>query len=336
VTFAYPILIGDIGGTNARFALLPAPGAPMHVLPRVLTASFPRPEDAIRDVLQGGPRPRSAVLAVAARVEGPVVEMTNAHWTVNAAEIAAALALDRVSLVNDYVPVAAALSALREEPDGDLARIGPAIEGEPGTKVVLGPGTGLGAAALVPVRNRLMVLPTEAGHVEFGPAEAGEAAFWGEIEQVYDRVTAEAVLSGPGLVRLHRALVRAGGGADELDMPSDVCDAGLSGSDLHAVATLDLFSRLLGRFAGDLAMIFGARGGVYIASGIAPRILGVLRSGAFRAAFELKAPQDDFMRKVPTWVVMHPDPALRGLMVLAEQDESFIYPCATHVSGLMS
>jgi glucokinase len=216
-------------------------------------------------------------------------------------------------------------------PDGgDLARLGHAIEGEPGPKVVLGPGTGLGAAALVPVGDRFVVLPTEAGHVEFGPAEAGEATLWQEIERVFGRITVETVLSGPGLVRLHRALVRAGGGADEFDAPSDVCGAGLSGSDQHAVAALDLFARLLGRFAGDLAIIFGAIGGVYIASGIAPRILGILRSGGFRTAFEHKAPQDAFMRKIPTWVVMHPDPALHGLMVLAEQDDRFTYPCATY------
>ena len=122
---------------------LTEPGEPLKILPRALTASYPDPVAAIRDVLRssGLPEPRSAVLAVAARVEGPVVAMTNAHWTVDAAAIAGALALDRVTLVNDYVPVAAALSDLREEPDGDLARIGPAVAGEPGPKVVLGPKT---------------------------------------------------------------------------------------------------------------------------------------------------------------------------------------------------
>lgn len=330
MTYRYPVLIGDIGGTNARFALLPAPGAPMTALPRALTASFPGPVAAICDALRDCPQPRSAVLAIAGRVEGPIIEMTNAHWTVDAAEIAAALGLDRIVLVNDYVPVAAALSALHEEPDGDLARIGPGIEAQPGPKVVLGPGTGLGAAALVPVYDRLMVLPTEAGHVEFGPADEEEAAIWPGIERVCERVTTETVLSGPGLVRLYQALARAGDSAGGLDAPSDVCAAGLGGSDTHAVATLDLFARLLGRFAGDLAIIFGAKGGVYIASGVAPRILDVLRVGGFRAAFERKAPQDAFMRRVPTWVVLHPEPALLGLSLLVGQDNRFIYPCITH------
>jgi glucokinase len=330
VTFHHPVLIGDIGGTNARFALLPAPGAPMVALPRVLTADCPSPEAAIRDILrEAAAPPRSAVLAVAARVEGPVVRMTNAHWTIDAAGIALTLGLDRVTLVNDYVPVAAALSALRPEAE-DLVRIGPPLDAGSGPKVVLGPGTGLGAAALLPVGDRFLVLPTEAGHVEFGPAEADEAALWDGIERVCGRVTAETVLSGPGLVRLHRALVRAAGDAAGFDAPSDVCAAGLSSDNRHAAAALGLFARLLGRFAGDLGVIFGAKGGVYIASGIAPRILDVLREGGFRAAFERKAPQDAFMRAVPTWVVLHPDPALLGLSVLAEQDERFTYPCATH------
>jgi len=195
---------------------------------------------------------------------------------------------------------------------------------------VLGPGTGLGAAALAPVGDRFLVLPTEAGHVEFGPAEADEAVFWDGLERVCGRVTAETILSGPGLVRLHQAIVRAAGGAGGFDAPGDVCAAGLSGGDPQAAAALDRFARLLGRFAGDLGVIFGATGGVYIAGGIAPRILDVLQGGGFRAAFERKAPQDAFMRRVPTWVVLHPDPALLGLSVLAEQDERFTYPCATH------
>jgi glucokinase len=332
VTFHHPVVIGDIGGTNARFALLPAPGEPIVMLPRVLTAAYPGPGTALWDALQGwtGPAPRSAVLAVAARVEGPVVTMTNAPWIVDAAGIAAALGLDRITLVNDFVPVAAALSALHGDPDGDLVRLGPAPAPRPGLKVVLGPGTGLGAAALAPVGDRLVVLPTEAGHVEFGPAEADEWALWPGIERVCGRVTTETVLSGPGLVRLHRALVHAAGGAEGFDAPSDVCEAGLSGADRRAAATLDLFARLLGRFAGDLAIMFGAKGGVYVAGGIAPRILDVLRGGGFRTAFERKAPQDAFARKIPTWVVTHPDPALLGLAVLAEQDERFVYPCASY------
>src|SRR4051794_6255831 len=297
VTSDGPVLIGDIGGTNARFAVLPRPGAPLVPLPRVLTADFPGPVAAIRDALResGAPPPRTAMLAVAARVESPVVQMTNAHWTVDAAEIGADLGLDRVTLVNDFVPIAAALEALREA-DGDLARIGPELPVATGPKVVLGPGTGLGAAALAPVGEHLAVLPTEAGHVEFGPADDDEAAVWPGLERVHDRVTTEAVLSGPGLERLHRALALAGGRACGLDTASDICAAALGGDDRHAAATLDLFARLLGRFAGDLALIFGATGGVYLGGGIAPRLLGVLCSGGFRTAFERKAPQDAFLR----------------------------------------
>jgi glucokinase len=327
VTSDGPVLIGDIGGTNARFAILPRPGAPLLMLPRALTASFPTPVDAIRDALSGSdaPAPRTAMLAIAARVESPVVGMTNAHWTIDAAGIAADLALGSVTLVNDFVPIAAALEALREA-NGDLARIGPDLAGGHGPMLVLGPGTGLGAAALAPVGDRVAVLPTEAGHVEFGPAHADEAAVWPGLERVHERVTTEAVLSGPGLERLHRALAFVTGETSGLETASDICAAALSGGDRQAAATLDLFGRLLGRFAGDLALIFGATGGVYLAGGIAPRLIDVLRSGAFRSAFERKAPQDAFLRKIPTFVVTHPDPALEGLAILASRPDHVIYP----------
>lgn len=327
MTGDFPVLLGDIGGTNARFAVLPCPGASTVALPRVLTADFPDPAAAIRAVLSarpGLPAPRSAILAVAAPVEDTIVPLTNAPWVVDASRIGAQLSLARVALVNDYVPVAVALCGL-EPGEDDLTRLGPSLSERPGPRLALGPGTGLGAAALVPVGDRFAVLSTEAGHAEFGPADAFEAALWPGIERVGGRVTAETLLSGPGLLRLYRALAGVRGAPASCACASDVTAAGRLGQDEIASETLRLFARLLGRFAGDLALIFGATGGAYLASGIAPRLADVLGRDGFREAFDNKAPHDAWMRKIPTWVVTHPEPALLGLSLIAEQPDRFVF-----------
>jgi glucokinase len=323
--FEFPVLLGDIGGTNARFAILDAPGGAMRSLPRLLTASMRDPVGALGGLLSRdfGPPPRSAILAVANRVDSLQVRLTNAAWTIDAAALGPALGLSRVVLVNDYPPVAAALAVL-DAARGDLARIGPDLAPGSGPRLVLGPGTGLGAAALVPVAERFAILPTEAGHVEFGPVQDDEAALWPSIERVNGRITAEAVLSGPGLFRLCSAVAKLRGRVNPFAVPNDVIVAALAGDEALAVETLSLFARLLGRFAGDLALAFEASGGVFIAGGIAPRIVGVFRSGAFRAAFEAKAPHDAWARRVPTFVITHQEPALQGLGALVSDPARFV------------
>jgi glucokinase len=323
--FAFPVLLGDIGGTNARFGVLPAPGQPIAYLPRTLTASAPDPVEALRATLlhHTGPTPRSAMIAVACRVDCPTVHLTNAAWTIDARAIGETFGLERVVLVNDYTPVAASAYAL-DEARGDLARLGPAVAARPGTRLVFGPGTGLGAGALVPVEDRFAIFATEAGHVNFGPDDAQEMAFWPLIERVDGRVSAEAVLSGPGLFRLAAALAASRSETNPFSAPNDILDASRSGNAL-ATATLTHFSRCLGRYAGDLALTFEATGGVFVAGGIAPRMLDVLQRGDFRSAFERKAPHDDWARQVPTFVITHPEPALLGLSAIVTQPESFIF-----------
>ena len=271
----YPLLVGDIGGTNARFGLIEGPGGALALLPRTRTGDHADPIAAIRAVLDGdGPQPRAAFLAVAARVEGPVAHLTNAGWTLDARAVADALGLEAVRIVNDFVPVAAALAVLGRA-EGELLRLGPDCAPGPGARLVLGPGTGLGAAALLPVADGWAIHPTEAAHTDFGPAHDDEAALWPLIERVGGRVTAEAVLSGPGLLRLYRALGRARAVPAPCRTPEEVSAAGLDGGDALAKEALHLFGRLLGRFAGDLALTFGA-GAVYIAGGIGPKIAAVL------------------------------------------------------------
>jgi glucokinase len=322
----FPVLLGDIGGTNARFAVLAGAHEPVLLLPSTLTGRHSGPMEAIRAVLDGQkvPPPRSAFIAVATRVDAPAVRLTNAPWTVDAEEIGACFDLSEVVLVNDYVPVAASLTALSDGHQ-DLARLGPDLPGGDGGKLVLGPGTGLGAAALLPFGDRLVIQSTEAAHVEFGPCDAGEAALWSSLERVGGRITAETLLSGPGLLRLYRACARARGCAAPCATPESVARDGIAGCDDLALDTLRLFARLLGRFAGDLALIFGATGGVFIGGGMAPTIVGILKAGHFRAGFEDKSPYTDLMRRIPTQVIMQPAPAFAGLSALASNPDRFLY-----------
>ncbi len=322
--FAFPVLLGDIGGTNARFAVVSAPGEPVHLLTRALTAQTPDPVGAIRIALQGyqGDAPRSAMFAVATRVDAPAIRLTNAQWVVDAEAIGKALGLERVTLVNDYTPVAASVAVLSEE-KGDLAPIGSGRP-EAGARVVLGPGTGLGAGALIPVEDRLVILATEAGHIEFGPATEEEAALWPHLERVGGRVSAEVVLSGPGLFRIAKAIAAHRCVKFPYAKPNDVLSAAREGDEL-AQAALDLFARWLGRYAGDMALTFESSGGVFIAGGIAPRMVDILQSGGFREGFDNKAPHDAWARKVPASVIINAEPALQGLAAIVTNPGRFVF-----------
>jgi glucokinase len=323
--FEFPVLIGDIGGTNARFAVLSEPGGHLELLPRAQTCAAPDPVEAIREALghsQAG-APRMAMVAVATRVDAPVIRLTNADWTVDAGAIGRAFGLSRVDLVNDYTPVAASIVAL-DGSQGDLVSLGGGQPGCKGARLVLGPGTGFGVAALVPVEERHAIFASEAGHVEFGPAEADEWAIWPHLERVGGRITGESVISGPGLLRIARALAASRGESCPFAVPNEVLEAGKAGHPLARTAVM-LFARALGRFAGDLALAFEAEGGVFVAGGIAPRMLDLLAEGPCRDAFERKAPHADWARRVPLSVITHPEPALLGLSVLVTRPADFVF-----------
>jgi len=214
------------------------------------------------------------------------------------------------------------VTVLSEE-KGDLASIGSAQPG-PGARVVLGPGTGLGVGALVPVEERLAILATEAGHIEFGPATEEEAALWPHLERVGGRVSAEVVLSGPGMFRIAKAVAAHRCVDCPYTKPNDVLAAARDGDELAQTA-LDLFARWLGRYAGDMALTFESSGGVFIAGGIAPRMVDILQNGGFREAFDSKAPHDAWTRKVPAFAIVNAEPALQGLAALVTNPDRFVF-----------
>ncbi|MBP1851709.1 glucokinase [Rhizobium halophytocola] len=318
----FPILIGDIGGTNARFSILTdATAAPME-LPNIRTAEFPTIDDAIRqDVFQKTDiRPRSAILAVAGPIQGDEIPLTNCPWVVRPKQMIAALGLEDVMVVNDFEAQALAIATLGED---DREALGPMNASPTASRVVLGPGTGLGVAGLVYAQGRWFPIPGEGGHVDIGPRSARDYAIFPHIETIEGRVAGEQILCGRGLVHLYTAICIADGVTPKFTDPKDVTEHAEAGSDAQAMETVDLFVTYLARLAGDLALIFMAKGGVFLAGGIPQKIMHALRQPQFRAAFEDKAPHTEMMKTISTFVVTHPRAALAGLAAYARAPSDF-------------
>jgi glucokinase len=308
-------LLGDIGATNARFAMLTA-GA-LGPVKWIEVARYSQFADAIEDFLQSQffPSPVSgALLAVAGPVEGQRSYFTNSSWTIDGCEIRDRFEFRAVRLVNDFEATALSLPHLMEHDVRTLGG-GQAVLGAP--RVVLGPGSGLGVAALVGDGARQVAIASEGGHATFPAASAREDAILVYLRKRFGHVSAERVLSGPGIENLYYAIATL----DGIDVISrnaaDITNAALQGTCPTSRAALDMFCAMLGRFAGNVALTYGARGGVYIAGGIAPRILDYLAASEFRRCFEQKGRFRDYLEAIPSQVIVHSAATFLGLMSLA-------------------
>jgi len=321
-SFKFPVLVGDIGGTNARFALLVDSHAEPKEFPVVQTADYATIDDAIEQTVLNHTsiRPRSAILAVAGPVDGDEIDLTNCDWVVRPKQLIANLGFEDVTVLNDFEAQALAVVSIDKE---YLHQIGGNDEEIVATRVVLGPGTGLGVAGLVRTSKAWVPVPGEGGHIDIGPRSARDYEVFPHIETIEGRVAAEQILCGRGLRNLYLAICAADKVTPVLDTPPDITAAGLDRSNAQAVETLELFVTYLGRIAGDLALVFKAHGGVYLSGGIPQRILSALQAGSFRAAFEDKAPHTHFMREIPVRVVVHPLAALSGLSAFARAPTRF-------------
>lgn len=303
-------LVADIGGTNARLAI-----ADLDTLRISGAASFRGAEfpslDAVASAYLGGiaERPTAAAVAVAAPVVGDRVRLTNSPWSFEHEQLRAALGIGRLLVLNDFEALAHALPHLGA---GDLHQIGGGAPVERAPKAVLGPGTGLGVAALVWSTAGWQAVAGEGGHASFAVEDAREFAMLERLLTGRERLSVERVVSGPGLADVYRVLAELQGWpARPLEAP-EVVQQALGDDDPIAREALDRFATWLGRFAGDAALFFGARGGVYLGGGIAPRMADVLSSGAFRRAFEAKGRMTGYLAPVPVYVIMAGDAALKG------------------------
>lgn len=322
IRFEFPILVGDIGGTNARFALLPSANATPIAIPNVKTSDFTNIDMAIRDAVypQTELRPKTAILAIAGPISGDEIELTNCPWVVRPFVMMEMLGLQDIVVINDFEAQALAVAALGRE---HLSQIGGGEPVDGASRIVLGPGTGLGVAGLVYSHGSWLPIPGEGGHVDIGPRTARDFEIFPHIEAIEGRVSGEQILCGSGMVSLYRAICAADGVTPVHTLPSQITEAASTKTEPAAIETVALFSTYLGRLAGDMALVFMARGGVYISGGIAQKIISVLQNGEMRAAFDDKAPHSELMRSLPIFVVTHPLAAVAGLGAYANEPLRF-------------
>ncbi len=295
-------VIADVGGTSSRCALLDA-SAGRHAELRVFhNDDFPSLKDLLADYLSAfEAKPSAGAIAVAAPVSGDDVHMTNRDWHFDRRELGRELGLEPLYIINDFHAVAYALPDLRQR---ELAEVGKATEYRSGTRASLGPGTGLGVSAWINEGSGAAMFG-EGGHVTLSGRNDDEDRIIARLRERYGHCSAERVLSGPGIVALHNAMH-----GDEMKTSREITSGTV---DPKCRATMEQFFRFLGSVAGDLAMTTGATGGVYIAGGIVPDHIDLIRASTFRERFEDKNRYRAYMQAIPTYVITDPTPGLTGL-----------------------
>jgi glucokinase len=301
-------LLGDIGGTNSRFGLIELGSMEVADVEVLKNDNFAGLEAAIAHYLdkRGITELAAAAVDVAAPVDREIITLTNRDWTFSAESLRLAAKAKRFRLLNDFEALAWSLPHIKPE---DLVQIGGTVSAKPQVKVVLGPGTGLGMATLAPLPHGGWIpIPGEMGHITLPVVTAEELALKDALVGKDLFAEVEDVLTGPGLLALYRAIAKHA----VHDKPEAVLQAALQGGDVDAVKTLDHFMTFLTRLAGDAAMALQARGGVYLAGGIAPSIAAQLQSPKYRAVFEDKGRIANVMKPIPLFVITDPFPAFKG------------------------
>ena len=323
-TLARPWLVADIGGTNARFGWL-ADGAD-HVsdVATLAGSDFSGPAAAARAYLAqlsarlggGFQPPRAAAFAVAAAVGADQIALTNSGWRFSRQATQHDLGLAELVVLNDFEALALALPRLKP---GQVRPIGPCLPPAVGALAVIGPGTGLGVAGIVSTAHGWVPVPGEGGHASLSAADAFESALLAVVRQQHAHVSAERLLSGIGLPLLHQAVAAVLGQPATALSAQDIFERGLARQDVLCERTLDAFCALLGSFAGNVALVLGARGGVYIGGGIVPRLGERFFESQFRERFEAKGRFLDYLRAIPTALITDTLIALTGAAVALEQ-----------------
>jgi len=304
-------LAADVGGTHARIGLVshqPDGVRPVTVLQyhRYACADWPSLTAVLKDFVSQLDRSvhvDACAVASAGYVLGDAIVNDNLPWPVSIRDIRDSLGINQLAVINDFEAVAYATQFLGH------ADTTPVIETEApqvdGPVLVMGPGTGLGSAVLLPGKPHATVLPTEAGQIALAPGNEREIEILRYLARDRAHVSFEHALSGPGLLNLYRALCVLRDQAAMLSLPSQVTQAALARSDAAAVEALDVFCALLGSFVGDLALLYGARGGVFLAGGILPQIREVLLASRFRERFFNKGVMRPFLQQVPVRLMEH-------------------------------
>jgi glucokinase len=321
ISFDSPRLLADIGGTYARFALETAPGR-FEQGQALRCADFADLDSALAAYLARLPsaaasRIEHVAVVIAAPVEGDEVQMTNQPWRFSIERLRQRLGFPTLVVVNDFTALAMSLPRLAP---AQRRAVGGGVQRERAVMGLLGAGTGLGMSGVVPAGDGWVALGTEGGHASFSPCDAREAAVLDHARRLYGHVSFERLLSGPGLGLIHQALAHAAGRrVAPLEAP-EITQRALAGEDAACVEALEVFCAMLGTAAGNLAVTLGALGGIYIGSGIVPRLGTWFDRSPFRARFEQKGRFSDYLRRIPTYVLTAEDATFVGASaVLAAQ-----------------
>jgi glucokinase len=308
-------LLADIGGTHARFALLT--GSRLEEVHSLDVGVYRTPAAAIGQFLElhgHAAKIDRAVIAAAGPVARNRCKLTNGTWVLDGAKLARSFGFSSVRIVNDLEALGWAVLHLGPK-DYRTIGGGHVVAGAPAA--VIAPGTGLGMACVVPGRPP-HVLPSEGGHAALAVGTDQEAAVVSTLRKRHGHVSVERVLSGQGMENLHSAVLELEGRAIGSLSAPEISKAALSGGDHHARRALDLFCTLLGSVAGDMALMFGARGGVYIGGGIVPGMVDYLARSDFRRRFESKGRLSAYVAEIATRVIVRPEPAFLGLAAMAQ------------------
>ena len=307
-----PSLVADIGGTNARFAL--HQGGRFDCIEVLSCARHASLSDAMSAYLGAAADRgfavdaiRHAAIAIANPVEDDLVSMTNHHWRFSISGLRDERALSTLLVVNDFAALAMSLPGLQP---WQRERIGGGVELSGRPIGLIGPGTGLGVAGVVPAGERWVALAGEGGHASFAPCTRDEFVILERLQEEHGHVSAERLLSGPGLEAIHRVLA-----GESLAAP-EITRQALDGSSAACLRTIEAFCGILGSVAGNVALTLGATGGMYIGGGIVPRLGPLFAQSAFRRRFEDKGRLSSYLARIPTWLVTEPYPALQGVAAM--------------------
>ena len=305
------VLVGDIGGTHSRFAVVDVSEIPRRIdHRRDLAGEHPSFDAALRCYLDEaglGTVPNAIAVAVAGPVSSGIVELTNRAWRISEQDLRN-FGFHHALLINDFAALTFSVSTLGP---GDVHTLGPDIPGFAEEPIsILGAGTGFGAACLGRFRSRAVPIATEGGHCGFAPSDNREAAILSVLARRFGHVSIERVLSGPGLENLYGALANVGGRqAIALRAPDIIARRS---EDPNCREAIEVFCGIYGAVAGDFALAYGARGGVFLAGGVAQKIEKILVSSNFRDRFEQKGRLSRYVKAIPTRLILSEDATYLG------------------------
>lgn len=314
-----PRLLADVGGTNARFALERAPGR-IDTIQTLRCADYAEFVIAVEAYLSSINEPdiKHAAIAMANPVQGDEIRMTNHDWAFSIDATRRRLNLDTLLIVNDFTALSMALPHLEQS---NYVQVGGG-KPQPGAVIgLVGAGTGLGVGGLIPSENRWIALGSEGGHIAFSPSDEREAAILGYCWRTYSHVSAERLVSGPGIETIYRALVDIGklsGVAATLETPQ-IVERALNQGDALCLETLDCFCGMLGTVASNVAVTLGTLGGIYLGGGVVPHLGDYFARSSFRQRFESKGRFEAYMQRIPTYVITAPYPALVGVAAILSE-----------------